>query len=108
MTIRLLLLLLAGCVLAGCSGLPHRCDTSPCWYDESKGPGAPYYDPNEPDPTKRYYYLGKDPLDLRRVIRIYPSTGTVPPNPYIYWPCPNSYMSLYRWSIIRPYVFPKK
>ena len=92
-------------VLAGC-WLPQRCNTRPCWYDESKGPGVPYYDPNEP-PWKRTYYLGRDPTNLSRVIRLYGSTGTVAPNPYVYQPGSDSWLTLYRWGIYRPYVLPK-
>lgn len=94
-------------VLAGCCGLPQRCDTHPCWYDESKGPGAPYYDPTA-EPGKQHYYLGRDPTNLNRVVRLYPSTGTVAPNPYVYQPGSGSWMSLYRWSIIRPYLIPQR
>ena len=101
----LVILILA---LAGCAALAERCDTRPCWYDESKGPGVPYYDPNEPDPRKRTYYLGRDPTNLRRVIRLYSSTGTVPPNPYVYQPGSDSWLMLYRWGIYRPYIIPSK
>jgi len=92
--------------LAGCGGLSGRCDTRPCWYDESRGVGAPYYDPNA-EPGKQYYYLGRDPTNLKMVIRLYGTTGYYPPNPYVYQPGSGTWTRLYRWSTIRPYVLPK-
>mgnify|MGYP005842665747 FL=1 len=96
---------LAALWLGGCT-LPHRCDTRPCWYDESRGFGATYYDPNA-EPGKQHYYLGRDPTNLKKVVRIYGATGHYPPNPYVYQPGSGSWTSLYRWSTIRPYVLPK-
>ena len=93
-------------VLAGCCCLPQRCDTHPCWYDESKGPGVPYYDPNEPVPWKRTYYLGRDPTNLNRVIRLYASGGYTPYS-YSYHPSPERWTAVWRWNTIRPYVIPR-
>jgi hypothetical protein len=93
-------------VFGGCGGLPYRCDTRPCWYDVSLGVGAPYYDPNA-EPGKQHYYLGRDPTNLKRVIRLYGSTGYYSPNPYVYQPGSGAWTRLYRWSTVRPYVLPK-
>jgi hypothetical protein len=100
----LMVLILA---LAGCATLAERCDTRPCWYDESKGPGVPYYDPNEPNPRKRNYYLGWDPLNPRKTIRIYATSGNLVISPYVYQPGSDSWLTLYRWGIYWPYVLPK-
>jgi hypothetical protein len=91
--------------VGGCGGLPYRCDTRPCWYDESRGVGAPYHDP-QAEPGKQYYYLGRDPANLKKVIRLYGATGYYPPNPYVYQPGSESWTGLYRWGTYRPYILP--
>ncbi|MBM4285695.1 MAG: hypothetical protein FJ128_10675 [Deltaproteobacteria bacterium] len=93
--------------VGGCGGLPYRCSTRPCWYDESRGVGATYYDP-QAEPGKQHYYLGRDPSNLKKVIRLYGSTGYYPPNPYVYQPGSSSWGALCRWSIVRPYIIPSK
>jgi hypothetical protein len=75
----------------------------PCWYDEQgPWPGHPYQ-----DERGQTYYLGYD-VAARHYYKItggspYPT----PANPYIYQPGPEAWTRLYKWGMIRGYVFPK-
>ncbi|MEJ2672816.1 MAG: hypothetical protein P8168_11590 [Deltaproteobacteria bacterium] len=69
-----------------------------CWYDKTRGPGAPYED------AEGSYYLGLDYASGR----YYKIRGSNPlRNPYVYQPGSASWTRLYRWTIYRPYIFPK-